>query len=191
MRQYLVVINNKGYNMSANTPLDATKKVLNQLGTKAEITPYKNNTQGIIVEVSLLGGTRESKTYYVLSKIVKFTDNFAEVRCTFDDKDYWYIDAWTTDNDNEEGEVVAKVSKKTKKVIYNNNLAKTDKKVQEIIKKICNNQVKPMKADIKGKGYAVQGSVVKTVKGRVYRQCGIEACPYNTNEGCVSKKCIQ
>lgn len=44
-----------------------------------------------------------------------------------------YIDAWLTDDDNEEGVVIAKVNYKTKEVEYLDNDARTDDYAQEII----------------------------------------------------------
>lgn len=44
-----------------------------------------------------------------------------------------YIDAWFTEDDNEEGVVIAKVNYKTKEVEYLDNDARTDEYAQEII----------------------------------------------------------
>ena len=44
-----------------------------------------------------------------------------------------YIDAWRTDDDNEEGTVIAKINYKTKEVEYLDNDARTDAYAQEII----------------------------------------------------------
>lgn len=52
--------------------------------------------------------------------------------------DYIYIDAWKTSDDNEEGEVIAKINCKTKVVEYLNDGAKTDSYTQEVIKETLN-----------------------------------------------------
>jgi hypothetical protein len=44
-----------------------------------------------------------------------------------------YIDAWFTEDDNEEGVVIAKVNYKTKEIEYLDNDARTDEYAQEII----------------------------------------------------------
>lgn len=50
-----------------------------------------------------------------------------------------YIDAWFTDDDNEEGIVVAKVNYKTKEVEYLDEDARTDEYVQEVINETLKN----------------------------------------------------
>lgn len=64
--------------------------------------------------------------------------NWMEIRNNFcnEDEEKVYIDAWKTCDDNEEGEVIAKVDYKTKEVEYLNDEARTDKYAQEIIKEI-------------------------------------------------------
>lgn len=56
----------------------------------------------------------------------------------FDEADQCYtIDAWKTKNQDEEGKVIAKVYvNESKKVIYIDEKAKTDKYAQEVINKI-------------------------------------------------------
>ena len=44
-----------------------------------------------------------------------------------------YIDAWFTEDDNEEGVVIAKVNYKTKEVEYLDNDARTDEYAQAVI----------------------------------------------------------
>ena len=60
---------------------------------------------------------------------------YAEIRCDFYDneEEKWFVDAWFTDDDNEEGTVIAKVNYKTKEVEYLDNDAKTDSLAQEVI----------------------------------------------------------
>lgn len=68
---------------------------------------------------------------------------WAEIRCDFFDEEekYWLVDAWKTGDDNEEGEVIAKISE-AGDVVYLDEEAKTDKYVQEVIKeRICTDSV--------------------------------------------------
>lgn len=60
---------------------------------------------------------------------------YAEIRNDFYDEEEKnvYIDAWFTEDDNEEGTVIAKVNYKTKEVEYLDNNAKTDKYAQAVI----------------------------------------------------------
>lgn len=44
------------------------------------------------------------------------------------------IDAWLTDDDNEEGDVIAKINYETREIEYLDEDAKTDSYAQEIIK---------------------------------------------------------
>ena len=61
---------------------------------------------------------------------------WAEIRNDFCDEEEGkvFIDAWRSDNDNEEGKVIAKVDYKTKEVEYIDKVAKTDSYAQEVIK---------------------------------------------------------
>ena len=60
---------------------------------------------------------------------------WAEIRCDFynDEEEKWFVDAWLTDNDNEEGSVIAKIDLINKTVEYLDQDAKTDKYAQEVI----------------------------------------------------------
>lgn len=60
---------------------------------------------------------------------------YAEVRDDFYDEDEnkVYIDAWFTDDANEDGIVIAKVNTKSKEVEYLEDEAKTDSYAQEVI----------------------------------------------------------
>ena len=60
-------------------------------------------------------------------------DEFSEVRSNYDDGEYLYIDAWRTMDDNEEGEVVAKIDLETHNVIWCNSDAKESQNVREEI----------------------------------------------------------
>lgn len=65
---------------------------------------------------------------------------WAEIRCDFydDEEKKWFLDAWLTDDDSEEGTVIAKVNHKTKEIEYLDNDAKTDSYAQEIINETLN-----------------------------------------------------
>ena len=59
---------------------------------------------------------------------------FTEVRCDhLNDENFWEVDAWETDNDNEEGKTVAYIDNLTKRVIYVDNDARFDPLVAETI----------------------------------------------------------
>ncbi|MBN2853473.1 MAG: hypothetical protein JXQ23_12125, partial [Clostridia bacterium] len=53
-----------------------------------------------------------------------------------DDNQIVHIDAWLTDDDNEEGKVIAKVNVQTKEVEYLNDRAKTNAYAQEMIQEL-------------------------------------------------------
>ena len=61
---------------------------------------------------------------------------WAEIRSDFvcEDSHKIYIDAWVTEDDNEEGIVIARIDMDTKKIEYFDDNAKTDDYAQEIIK---------------------------------------------------------
>ena len=61
---------------------------------------------------------------------------WAEIRNDFvcEDSHKIYIDAWNTDNDNEEGTVIARIDMNTKNIEYFDDDAKVDAYAQEIIK---------------------------------------------------------
>ena len=68
----------------------------------------------------------------------KQESKWGEIRSDFfdDDEGIQYIDAWFTDDDNEEGEVIAKVHMDTGTVDYLDEDAKTDSYAQEIIREV-------------------------------------------------------
>lgn len=61
---------------------------------------------------------------------------WSEIRINFYDEEEqkWFVDAWQTDDDNEEGAVIAKIDLSTKTVEYLDEDAKTDAYAQEEIK---------------------------------------------------------
>ena len=66
---------------------------------------------------------------------------WAEIRNDFFDEDSREIsiDAWRTDDVNEEGEVIAKVNVDSLRILYLNKFSKTDKYAQEIIRDTLRN----------------------------------------------------
>jgi hypothetical protein len=68
-------------------------------------------------------------------KEVNDMSKYAELRNDFYDdiEQKVYIDAWFTEDDNEEGVVIAKVNYRTKEVEYLDNDARTDEYAQAVI----------------------------------------------------------
>ena len=60
---------------------------------------------------------------------------WSEIRCDFfdEEEEKYFVDAWKTDDGNEEGTVIAKLDLAAGSVEY---LAKTDEYAQEIIKEM-------------------------------------------------------
>ena len=88
-------------------------------------------------------------TFYVqkntLKQFIKDMEDYAEVRCDFyDDIDgYWCVDAWRTNDNDEEGEVVAHVYNDGS-VVYLDKEAKQSAYVKAIIKE-CLMEIKDNK----------------------------------------------
>ena len=61
---------------------------------------------------------------------------WGEIRNDFEDKGIVHIDAFLTDDDNEEGKVIAKVNVRTKEVEYIDDRARTDPYAQEMIQEL-------------------------------------------------------
>ncbi len=62
-------------------------------------------------------------------------DNYEQSE-SMDKDSFITIDAWLTEDDNEEGKVIARINCGTKEVIYYDNDAKTDIYAQEMIKEV-------------------------------------------------------
>lgn len=62
--------------------------------------------------------------------------NWTEIHSDFEEDCLIFIDAWTTDAGDEAGNVIAKVNKKTREVIYIDERAKTDELAQEVINEV-------------------------------------------------------
>ena len=63
---------------------------------------------------------------------------WSEIRCDFfdEEEEKYFMDAWETDGDNEEGTVIAKLDLANKTVEYLDEDAKTDEYAQEVIKEM-------------------------------------------------------
>ena len=62
---------------------------------------------------------------------------WGEIRNDFiDDDGIAHIDAWLTDDDNEEGTVIARVDTETGEIMYLDDRAREDSYAQEMIKEI-------------------------------------------------------
>jgi hypothetical protein len=61
---------------------------------------------------------------------------WSEIHNDFEEDGIIFIDAWSTEDDNESGKVIAKINLSTKEVCYLDNRAKTDNFAQEIINEI-------------------------------------------------------
>lgn len=63
---------------------------------------------------------------------------WAEIRCDFfdDEEEKWCVDAWLTDDDNEEGTIIAKIDLATKTIEYLDTDARYDEYAQEVIKEM-------------------------------------------------------
>lgn len=65
---------------------------------------------------------------------------WTEIRCDFFDEEekYWLVDAWKTGDDNEEGEVIAKISE-AGEVVYLDVEAEYDEYAKEVVEKTIHN----------------------------------------------------
>ena len=61
---------------------------------------------------------------------------WSQISDDFNDDGMIHIDAWVTEDGDEEGKVIAKIKESTGEVTYIDKRAKTDKYAQEIIKAI-------------------------------------------------------
>lgn len=63
---------------------------------------------------------------------------YAEVRSDFydDEEEKQFVDAWMSDDDNEEGTVIAKIDLATGEVEYLDEDARTDEYAQEVISEV-------------------------------------------------------
>ena len=58
---------------------------------------------------------------------------WSEIRDTFEDDNILHIDAWTTEDEEEDGRAIAKISLLTGMVTYLDERARTDRNAQEVI----------------------------------------------------------
>lgn len=77
----------------------------------------------------------EDEYAYYASVLAENDTCWAEVRCDhMDENDYfWRVDAWKTDSDTEEGEVIAYIDDITGRVLYHDPLARVDSYAQSVI----------------------------------------------------------
>jgi hypothetical protein len=66
-------------------------------------------------------------------KTYETQSNWSEIHDDFEDEGFVHIDAWTSADDDEQGNVIAKINVLTKEVIYIDERAKTDCFAQEVI----------------------------------------------------------
>ncbi len=66
---------------------------------------------------------------------------WTEIRSDYYDdiEEKQYVDAWLTDDENEEGEVIAKINLATKEVEYLDSDARYDEYAQEVISEVLEN----------------------------------------------------
>ncbi len=67
---------------------------------------------------------------------MKTRNHWAEIRTDYEDDFFRRVDAWKTDDDNEEGEVIAQVDMLTGRIVYINPLARIDEVAQEAIRSL-------------------------------------------------------
>ena len=67
---------------------------------------------------------------------------WAEIRSDYynDQEEQQYVDAWLTEDENEEGKVIAKINLVTKKVEYLDSDAKYDEYAQEVISEVLEDE---------------------------------------------------
>jgi len=63
----------------------------------------------------------------------------------YEDDEYIYFDAWETNNEDEDGEVIAKIDINKEKIIYIDDRAKIDNYAQEEIRNVINTYFTPEK----------------------------------------------
>lgn len=70
--------------------------------------------------------------------VMAVSNGWSEIRCDYlcEDRDdrFWRVDAWKTDDDNEEGKVIAYIDDLTLRVLYIDPVARTDEYAQEVIR---------------------------------------------------------
>lgn len=77
-----------------------------------------------------------------MSKWKEIRNDFLEETESMDMDSYYHIDAWLTEDENEEGKIIAKVNCGTKEVTYLDEDAKTDSYAQEMINEVIQQLIK-------------------------------------------------
>lgn len=93
---------------------------------------------------------------------------YSEVRCDFlNDENFWSVDAWRTDDDNEEGKTVAVIHERYGDVYYINPDAKNSPKVKEVVnafvEEIRKREIRRIAYDFLHQGYIYGDNLVKEV----------------------------
>lgn len=99
-----------------------------------EVMYCKGYEQAMIFVLGLLGIGYDEALHYNANEECAMS-KWSEIRNDFvcEDSRKIYIDAWTTDDDNEEGVVIARICIDTKRIEYFDDDAKFDDYVQEVI----------------------------------------------------------
>ena len=64
----------------------------------------------------------------------KINENiWSEIHSDYEENNDIFIDAWSTDDDNESGSTIATINKLTKNIVYIDDRAKTNEFAQEVI----------------------------------------------------------
>ena len=97
-------------------------------------------TEDIVDEIfmTLNGGFKEdspSEYAYYEEYLTKKLSCWAEIACWYlcEDDKFWRVDAWRTNNDAEEGKVIAYIDDLTGRVLYIDPLASVDAHAQKVI----------------------------------------------------------
>lgn len=81
----------------------------------------------------LLHSLSEERWKEFNNNVSKTKSNWSEIHDDFEDEGFIYVDAWTTADDDEAGNIIAKINVQTKEVIYLDERARTDEFAQEVI----------------------------------------------------------
>jgi hypothetical protein len=115
-------------NGNAETERDYVVKLINETlsGCEFESQPQINSNASMVITAIEPSFTEDVDTD-------DETTVWSQISNDFEDEGMVHIDAWTSEDDNENGKVIAKVSIETGEVTYLDERAKTDWKAQEAI----------------------------------------------------------
>jgi hypothetical protein len=80
-----------------------------------------------------MGACRDEAERIVNDWLANISPIWSEIRDTFEDEGILHIDAWTTEDEEEDGRTIAKINLTTGEVEYLDERAKTDESAQETI----------------------------------------------------------